>query len=382
MTHVDVVPQESGSAQRIAARVTLPAGIEANLFIEGNVDLVRHATPWVPALLPIAMWAGADVSVAGAVDPAVVASSRHAQALLHRWYPSLSVVDVHPAQALPEEPPAAGVGCFFSGGVDSFFSVLRHREEVTHLIFAHGFDIPIGNEDLAGRARAAAREAAESLGRPLIEIRTNLRELSNGRSDWQTQYHGAAMAAVGHAISGHVSRILVPGSYSEKDLHPWGTHPDLDPHWSGSRVGFEHDSVDVTRAEKVRGLADHQVALDHLRVCYKNKGGAYNCGRCEKCLRTMINLSTVDALQRSRTLPRTLDLKAVRRMRVSSEAAHFFINENIAMLESLPTGTRDEELLRALKVARTIGYVRRPVRAAGRPVMRRVVRPLRRRLRS
>ena len=52
------------------------------------------------------------------------------------------------------------------------------------------------------------------------------------------------------------------------------------------------------------------------------------------------------------------------------------------MLESLPAESRDDDLLRALKVARTLGYVRRPVRAAGRPVMRRVVRPLRRRLRS
>lgn len=382
MAVVEVVPLEGGPPTRCSARVRLPDGTEVELFVEADVAVTRDATPWVPALVPIAMAVGADVIVEGPVDPATVSSTAQAQSVLHGWYPELPVVGVHAPSVPPAAQPSPGVACFFSGGVDSFFSVLRHRDEITHLVFVHGFDIPITNEDLAGRARNAARDAAGSLGLPLIEVRTNLRELSNGRSDWQTRYHGAAMATVAHALSDHFSRVLVPGSYSEKDLHPWGTHPDLDRHWSGSRLRLEHDSVDVPRPEKVRSLAEHQVALDHLRVCFKNKDNAYNCGRCEKCLRTMINLSTAGALDRCRTLPTTLDLRDVRRMRVSSQAAHLFVTENIVMLESQPPESRDEELLRALKVARAAGYLRRPVRAVGRPAMRRVVRPLRRRLRT
>ena len=69
-------------------------------------------------------------------------------------------------------------------------------------------------------------------------------------------------------------------------------------------------------------------------------------------------------------------------MGVNSEAADLFVTENIRAIEALPAEERDEELLRALKVARGIGYVRRPLRAVGRPVMRRVVRPVRRRWRQ
>ena len=60
--------------------------------------------------------------------------------------------------------------------------------------------------------------------------------------DWQTEYHGAALATVGHALADVLGEVLIPGSYAEADLHPWGTHPDLDPLWSGSAVRFVHDA--------------------------------------------------------------------------------------------------------------------------------------------
>ena len=386
MAGVHVTALESSDPHRTAALVRLPDGTETEVHLEANLPLASGATHWVPALVPVAMSIGADLTVDGPVDSTAVAGAHEAQRVLHGWYPQLRRVTIEASDeastAAVDRAPANGVACFFSGGVDSFFSVLRHRQEITHLVFVHGFDIGIDNEDLADRARAAVRAAAGSLGLRLVEVRTDLRRLSDGRADWQTLYHGAAMACVAHALSDHVSRIIVPGTYSHTDLHPWGTHPDLDAHWSGARLRLEHDAVDVTRPEKVRSLAEHQVALDHLRVCFRNKDGAYNCGHCEKCLRTMVNLSTVGALERCRTLPTTLDLREVRRMRVSSESAHLFVSENIAMLESVPDASRDDDLLRALKVARALGHVRRPVRAVGRPAMRRVVRPLRRRLRA
>jgi hypothetical protein len=371
----------TASDGRISATVSVPGANPVDLFVEANVDLVDDATPWVPAEVPLAMWAGTPLFIDGDVDPVAVANAAKAQEVLHGWYPAFSLVDVESTGSAPREP-GPGVGCFFSGGVDSFYSVLRHYDRITHLVFVHGFDIPIGNEDLAQRARTAARESAKALEKPLIEVSTNLRALSNTRVDWQTQYHGAALATVGHSLAVHVGEMIIPGSYAEADLHPWGTHPDLDKWWSGAAVTFEHDAVDVRRPEKVRALAEHQVALDHLRVCFKNKDGAYNCGRCEKCIRAMIALEVAGALERCKTLPTHLDLRTVRRMGVNSEAANLFVNENIAALEALPPDRRNDELLKALLFARTMGYLRRPVRAAGRPVMRRVVRPLRRRLRN
>ncbi len=368
---------------RIAATVSVPGADPVDLFVEANVDLVADGTPWVPAQVPLAMWAGEPLVIDAEVDPVTVSNTARAQRVLNHWYPRLkSEMEVESRGASQRHPPAAGVGCFFSGGVDSFFSALRHHSRITHLIFVHGFDIPIGNEDLAQRARLAARQAALALDKPLVEVTTNLRLLSDRRVEWQSEYHGAALAAIGHALAEHVGEVIIPGSYSRNDLHPWGTHPDLDRWWSGARVSFEHDAVDVTRPQKVRALAEHQVALDHLRVCFKNKDNAYNCGQCEKCLRTMINLAGAGVLEQCKTLPTHLDPGEVRRIRVDSRAAHYFVSENIDALEQLPTGERDDELVKALRFARAMGYLRRPVRAVGRPAMRTVVRPIRRRLLS
>jgi hypothetical protein len=365
---------------RLAATVAVPGVDPIELYLEANVDLVDDATPWVTAQIPLAMRYAEPLHVDGTVDPVTISNAAKAQEVLHGWYPRLSLVEVT-ATHLAERTAAPGVGCFFSGGVDSFYSVLRHLDRITHLVFVHGFDIPIDNVDLGERARVAAREAALALGKPLIEVSTNVRQLSNTRVEWQTEYHGAALASVGHALADLLGELIIPGSYAEADLHPWGTHPDLDKWWSGSGVTFEHDAVDVTRPEKVRALAQHQVALDHLRVCFKNKNNAYNCGRCEKCLRTMIALASAGALEQCKTLPGHVDARTIRRMGVNSEAAHLFVTENIRAIEALPAEARDEELLKALKVARGMGYVRRPLRAVGRPVMRRVVRPVRRRWR-
>jgi hypothetical protein len=366
-----VRPGRTGDNE-VTADVSVPGLEPASVYIRANVRLAEDATTWLPALLPLAMKSGATLSIEGAVDPLVVRQSRRAQEILSGWYSGLSVVPVETQGDAPSLPPADGVGCFFSGGVDSFHSALRQRERpITHLIFAHGFDIPIANSDLGALARTEARKAAEALGLPLIEISTDLRTLSDQRVDWQTQYHGAAMAAVAHSLADHVGHVLFPGSLTEENAHPWGTHPDLDPQWGGSRVTLVHDSTDVTRSAKVRALAEHQVALDHLRVCFKNPNGAYNCGRCEKCMRTMINLSAVGALERCKTLPTTIDPRAVRRMKIDSEPADIYIAESLADLESRPEAERDHELESALRFARRMGRIRRPFRQAGKPFYRR-----------
>ena len=52
--------------------------------------------------------------------------------------------------------------------------------------------------------------------------------------------------------------------------------------------------------------------MRHLRVCWENRDGSYNCGTCKKCLRTMIALRIAGKLDACETLPHEIDLDAVR----------------------------------------------------------------------
>ena len=101
-------------------------------------------------------------------------------------------------------------------------------------------------------------------------------------------YHGAGLAAVAYALAPVHRKVIIASSYASADLHPWGSPPLLDPLWSTESLEIVHDGGE-TRLEKLRGLAGHPEGLALLRVCWEN-ADENNCGRCEKCLRTMLEL--------------------------------------------------------------------------------------------
>jgi hypothetical protein len=366
-----VLPASTADACELRAAVTALNRPTVEAYIRCSMEVGVDATPWLPAVLPVAMWEHEPLHLEGAVDATAIRNSTAAQQRLRSWFPDLmGVVDVDAALESSSGSPATGIGCFFSGGVDSFYSALKHQNEITHLIFVLGFDIALDDDLLIQRALSGVRAAASALGKPLIEVATNIRTFSDNIFDWGVHYHGAALASVGLALAPHLGKVIIPASYAEADLHPWGSHPDLDPQWSSSRVSFLHDGAEATRPEKVRFIAGHQVALDHLRVCWLNTGSAYNCGRCEKCVRTMVNLRAVGALGNAKTLPTELAPSAMRKIRLG-EGATLFAKENLAALRA--SDRRDEALERALRRAIAIGESRRrigrPLRSAFRSIM-------------
>jgi hypothetical protein len=321
--------------------------------ITADLPLAQDGTPWLAPATVIAMKLGATLNLS-AVDATALEHVNRAQALLASWHDDLQPVHVKSTATAPSAG-GVGVGCFFSGGVDSFFSALRHIDDITHLIFVRGFDIPLTDEELGDRAAAAARAAATAMGKKLVEVRTNIRQLSDPHVSWGLEFHGAALAMVGLALAPHLSKVIIPSSTRyQGDLDPWGSHPDLDRLWSSSAVTFVHDGSKTARTDKVAAIARHQLALDHLRVCWENPGGAYNCGRCEKCLRTMISLRAVGALGSCRTLPSSLDVRAVRWMHVTQDDRPF-AEDNLCALRA--SGCGDQELERALRTAIRVGRV-------------------------
>jgi hypothetical protein len=363
--------------ERIRAEVTSGDRGPVRLFMESNYSLATDATPWCVAAVPVAMAKGEALRVQAApVDPRVVANCARAQALLVQWYPDLATTQVT-FEALRTKPAASGVGCFLSCGVDSFYSVFRNRDRITHLIFVSGFDVPLVSDRTLANALEGARSAASVLGLPLIEVRTNLRELSDGVVSWQDQYHGTGLAAVAHALSDHIGVAIIPSAYSQVYLRPCGSHPDLDPWWSGQRVGIEHGELDISRPEKVWAIAEHQVVLDHLRVCLDKHTTTVNCGRCEKCVRTMFTLDAVGVLDRATTFPHRLTLRDYVWMIPRSPDVDLRIEEFLEVFKRRPP--EDPRYLRRVRGLWLAGQATRPLRGNVLPVAERYVAALRER---
>jgi hypothetical protein len=256
------------------------------------------------ALLP-AMKQRSPLEVGGVMSARLRQSLDAIQGIVAAWF-GHSRVDIHAQTA--ERSTGAGVASFFSGGVDSFFTA-RRRDDIDTLIFVRGFDLQADQPALLERAGAAARDVARRLGKRLVEVTTDVRSYAPIGSDWGT-CHGVAMAAVAHLLG--FARVYIPATYTYADLFPWGSHPLLDPLWRTEGTEIVHDSADVGRFDKLAALAHDQVAQDHLRVCWENRDGAYNCSRCEKCTRTMILLRAHGVLERFHTFDRPLELRRVR----------------------------------------------------------------------
>lgn len=284
-----VVGSSSDGVAERAVEVRGPGLAEPH---EGDAALVL-------ALLP-AMRRGEPLQIALPVDARLLDAVDVVQAIFTtwdrdlrpgaRWYRRVPV-DAHPAPPTAPivpagAPPRRRTAAFFTGGVDSFHTAVAHRGELDLLVYVHGFDVALTDHRLRTEVSAHLRSAADDLGIELLELESDLQAFGDAHGVGWPDYHGAALAAVAHLLVDRVDRVLVPATHTYAHLEGLGSHPLVDPLWSSGRMEIVHHGADATRADKLRALAHEPAARRHLRVCWENRGGAYNCGRCEKCIRT------------------------------------------------------------------------------------------------
>jgi len=204
-------------------------------------------------------------------------------------------------------------GLFLSGGVDSLAALrankLNYPEEhpgsIKDCFLVHGFDIGGVVErgmkyHVFDRARAALEAVAKDAHVTLIPVYTNIRHLCDERDLWLDKFFGAVLAAVGHAFASRLHLAYIASSYDIPNLVPCGSHPLVDPEYSSFDLRIKLLGLSLSRLEKLRFVADWDVGFQNLRVCLANVADRLNCGRCEKCVRTMTELVAIGALDKTR----------------------------------------------------------------------------------
>lgn len=227
-----------------------------------------------------------------------VEGAAHILDTTHRWwgYPRLwPTVHTRPVAMGPHQREVRRALCF-TGGVDSFFSLLHLGLPIHYLIHAHGFDIRLDDEPRAAAATARFREIAEAMSTRLVTVRTNLRLHPSFRDVPWPRTHGGALAALGHLLSGSANTLTISSSGTYTNPTPWGSHFELDPRWSGGGLTVEHFGADYSRNAKLRLIADSPLVQKHLHVCWEHRDERLNCSRCEKCLRTRSVLAGIGML--------------------------------------------------------------------------------------
>jgi hypothetical protein len=278
---------------------------------------------WLAALLVPCMFAGERLEIRAPVSRRLVRTASEIQRIFHTWYPALlSGIEVVTPQlaATGCNDDTGAVATFFSGGVDSWFTLENHRAEISALLTVKGFDLPAADEKIWPELMRANQEIAAERQIELINIETNIRDCVDpglgcfhrryeGDDFWGSCYHGSCMAAAGLFLQNHFARILVPASWQYARLQPWGSHPLLDCLWSNGRLEFCHDGAEASRLQKISRISRLNGALRHLRVCPMHPAGRYNCGECEKCRRTLLTLRLFGVDETSLRFDRPLDLR-------------------------------------------------------------------------
>ncbi len=206
-----------------------------------------------------------------------------------------------------------GTGMFMSGGMDSLAALRLNRLHypdshpgyIKDGFFLHGFDIGGVVErgmkyHVFERAKQAIVKITDDAKIELIPVYTNIRHLCDERDLWLDSFFGAVLASIAHSFSNRMNMVFIGSSYDIKNLHPCGSHPLLDPEYSSYDMRIRHRDYELSRLEKIKIVSKWDVAFQNFRVCLANVPDQLNCGKCEKCVRTMAELTALGLLHKTK----------------------------------------------------------------------------------
>jgi hypothetical protein len=283
--------------------------------------LSHSGNPWLACLLPLAVTLRQPLRLRLPIDPLLSQNAARLMRTWTGWYPRLRVVPIEADIEAPDAQTQPETAAFFSGGVDSFYTVLRNREasdrarapRIQRLLCVRGFDIDLENIAEYERLRSRLASAARDLDLELVEIATNLRDVRFRQTEWGRLSHGSVLASLALALERRFEAVYIAATYTGgTPIRPWGSHPQTDPLFSTSRTRIIHDGDGIARMEKTEYVGRCEAALRSLHVCPRRRSSE-NCGDCRKCFLVMLTMELAGALSRCSTFPSaTTNLDRVR----------------------------------------------------------------------
>lgn len=352
MSHELIIHQpqlkQSSAGSRIDVKLESPVGNFDLFFDIKGAELRDSVTPFVALCVPLAMTRGWNIRCEQPISERLMEASHTIQDIIQFFRPHTQRIKLN--VPTHHEPVVEGrtAASFFSGGVDSYYTYIKHQNRITKLIFGWGFDIKLEQESFAQLVTEQIQQMTDELGVGLIQLKTNIREFSDPIIHWR-DLHGAILGGTASLLSKELDTVYIASSQHYGDLFPWGSHPILDHHWSTEAVQVINDGCESKRHEKLALVVTNEVAMRRLRVCFNNKFDRYNCNRCEKCYRTKVALYALGALERCQTFKPDIDLKHMSELRYGNNGN--VVRANMENVELLQMRRPDPAVQRALKLA-------------------------------
>lgn len=302
-------------------------------------DIVVDATPFAAALLFPSMRHKEDLIIEGQISKKFHDNIQQLTNVVTS--PSWNVmrlqkINIKVPETTPDEENPTWNATSFSAGVDSFYTFLKHRtgsNKITHLITVNGFDIDLRNQELWESTIKNIRAVAKEAKVKTIEAQTNIKELIEPMIAWDDSC-GGGLAATPLCLRHSIKTFYIPGGFTTDLQYPGGSTVLTDHLFGTEKLKIIHDA-EARRVDKIINVVSHSdLALQHLRVCHNNLKGIYNCGQCDKCLRTMVSLTITNSLDRAKTFPKKINLQKIASLKAPpSSYMAVFHRENLNELE-------------------------------------------------
>jgi len=292
--------------------------------------VTERSDGFAASLIPLAMALGEKMEVRGDIS-AALAHGLHEYQLIQstwkpEWFKSIHLQFESPKN-ISNHDTRGKVGCAFSGGIDSFYTVWNHLPQnetnpaytLTHCLIINGFD---RNADLDSsgnfyKLQNSFEPMLNELGLELLISRTNLRQFIDLPAFRQS--HGSMVTASALVLGRLFSCFYISSacSFTQMGLIKDGSHLMLDHLLHTETMVTVHDAGHLSRIEKTAVIAQFPAAYTTLCVCWKpitfspETGVLENCCKCTKCMRTMIALDLYGCLGKFKTFPEPIDYRAL-----------------------------------------------------------------------
>lgn len=206
-------------------------------------------------------------------------------------------------------PCAGAVGTGISCGVDSLHSIASQtelkfiRHNITHLTFNNVGSHGEGNiaEKLYKERIEQSKKFAEEYGFVFVASNSNLADVIK-QSHFKTHTYSSMFpvyclqklfsifyyASGGYRYNEYTlidSQNICSGAYENFSL----------PLFSIKNLRIYSEGEGMTRMTKLKHISDFKPSYKYLNVCLKTKK---NCGKCEKCIRTLLGLDAIGVLEK------------------------------------------------------------------------------------
>ena len=204
------------------------------------------------------------------------------------------------------KPTNEKTAAFFSGGVDSVYTMLQHLDEKPDLLAIWGADIRVENESGWQVVYKGLRESADNFALPLYTVRSSFREFDSEENldnrfnkNLQSGYwYGVkhALGIIGHAAvhvwMHQITTVYIASSnWPEVGKDRCASDPTTDNHVRFCCCKVCHDGYESHRQRKIRSIIEYTNRNPKkkvpIHVCWESQSGN-NCSNCEKCFRTML----------------------------------------------------------------------------------------------